>query len=174
VGSLRILDVLALAASGEAAKEMHAFLKGMREDLADAISGIATVYHKNTARAITTANASDLATCIALANAEKVELNLHFPSNGVEGVHATASAQEITTSDASDLSTAINLSTELKANYNSHLTEGSVHLVNDTTNSVTSADATDLSSLITLLNEIKGDYNAHMAGAMQTPKIKDE
>ncbi len=173
MASLRKLDVLAVAASGKAAEELHAYLKGLREDVADAIAGT-TIYHKNESRNEKNADASDLATSITLANSLKVMLNIHFPSNGVEGAHATASAQEITTTDASDLSTAINLSTELKANYNSHLSESGVHLIDDTTNTVTSADATDLATLQTLLNEIKLDYNNHIASYMQTPKIKDE
>lgn len=111
---------------------------------------------------VTTANASDLATSVALVNALKVAVNNHFADTFA---HNTAVSAAISTADATDLATGITLGNAIKAAYNTHRTASNVHFNNDATNAVTSADATDQTSLNTLLNEIKTDFNAHIVSA---------
>ncbi len=170
---MRKLDLLAIAASGKAAEKLHEFLVGMREDVADGIAGGNTaIFHKKVDELEVTADASDLATVITLANSLKDKMNAHFASTGTDGVHASASAEEVTSTDADDQTSANTLLNEIKSDYNDHLTESGVHLNNDSTNAVSSADASDLGTSITLANEIKTDYNAHVAAAMSTPAIE--
>lgn len=170
---LRKLDLVALTASGKAAEKLHEFLVNMREDVAAGIAGgDATIFHKRADDLEVTADASDLPTVIALANALKATMNSHLASNGLTGFHATASAETIVAVDASSQGTANTLLNELKADYNTHLSESGVHLNNDGTNAVSSADAADLGTSITLANEIKADFNAHAVSAMSTPAVE--
>jgi len=119
---------------------------------------------------ISTANASDLATSVALVNAIKVVVNKHFADSAA---HSTGTASAlVTTADATDLATGITLGNALKAAYNTHRTASNVHYNNDSTNAVSSTDATDQTSLNTLLNEMKGDVNAHIASAPTGSYIK--
>lgn len=111
---------------------------------------------------ITTANASDSPTRVALANAIKTILNLHFADSIAHGIALSAA---ITTATATDDTTAIALANACKAAYNTHRTASNVHYNNDSTNAVSSADATDATSCNTLLNEMKGDINAHLVSA---------
>jgi len=172
MGTLRRLDVLAVAASGQAAKELHTFLKLLREDVVDAIAGVTTIFHKNESTLEFDDNATDLPTALVLVNSLRALIVAHLASEGIEGAHRAASAETIAEPAATDQTSAEDLANELKADYNTHLTEAGVHVNNDSTNDVTSADATDLASLLTLVNEIKADYNAHVASVMQTPKIE--
>lgn len=168
-------DILHIAASGEAAKQMHEFLKNLCIDVTNAIAGITTIFHRNQddGSTVLSANASDLATAITLVNEEKAKVNTHLASVVNLGAHLAASAASIAAADATDQATAITLANEIKADYNTHRTESGVHLNNDTTNAVSSADATDLATLQTLVNEIKTDYNAHIASKMSVPPIED-
>lgn len=118
---------------------------------------------------ISTANASDLATSVALANAAKAFVNTHFADTQA---HNSAVSGQIATDDASDLATAITLANALKAAYGTHLTAANVHFTNDATNTIAAADATDQGSLNTLLNELKGDFNAHIVSAPLGSMIK--
>jgi hydroxymethylpyrimidine pyrophosphatase-like HAD family hydrolase len=171
--TLRKLDILAVAASGRAAEELHAFLQALKEDTATALIGNAeSIYHKGVDDKVVVANATDLATSITLANQLKAQANIHLASTGLSGLHLVASAETIAAADATDQATAITLANEIKADYNTHLTESGIHLVNDSTNTVAAADASDLATLQTLLNEIKTDYNAHILGSMASPIVK--
>lgn len=112
--------------------------------------------------AVSTANATDLATSLTLVNEIKDVVDEHF-ADAV--AHDSATSAAITIADATDLASAVTLANDLKAKYNTHRTASNVHYTNDSTNSVTNADATDQSTLNTLINEIKGDVNAHIASA---------
>lgn len=170
--SLRKLDILAAASSGEAAKRVHEFFVGLREDAAAALLADGTIYHKNLDDGVNTPDASDLATLITLVNSLKYRIDPHIKSAGIQGFHAEASGESIDEPDAYDLTTATDLATGIKRDYNTHLTESGVHLNDDSTNTVTSADATDLATGITLANEIKEDFNIHIVGSMSTPAIE--
>lgn len=172
MGMLRRLDLVALTASGSASKELHAFLKGLREDAASAIAGATTVFHKNTDTTEKNANATDLPTALVLVNSLKSRSNAHLASNGIQGAHMAASAATTTAATATDLATAQTLANEIKADFNTHLVESGVHLQNDGTNTVAAANATDLSTLLTLVNQVKTKYNTHIASVMSTPMIE--
>ena len=112
--------------------------------------------------AVTSADASDLATALTLVAELKLKINIHFAD---DVAHDSAVSAQVTTADATNLATAITLANALKAAYNTHRSAANVHFNNDGTNAVAAADASDQSSLETLLNEMKGDFNAHSANA---------
>ena len=173
---LRKLDLTALSASGNAARELRDWLEAAREDIAEGMGGgDATVFHKTQLDGSleTTADAAvTLATVLTLANSLRALIITHWASTGYHGVHMTASAQAFTAPVATDQTEANALLTEMKADYNTHLSESGVHINDDSTNTVTSANATDLASSIALANEIKADYNAHIVAIMATPLVE--
>lgn len=127
-----------------------------------------TIFHGIVGTAVSTADATDTATAVALVNALKAALNTHYASvasAGVEGAHHGTDAA-IATADATDEATAITLANAVKADYNTHRASTTYHATADATNEVTSADATDAASLYTLANEIKVDVNAHVASGL--------
>ncbi len=116
----------------------------------------------DTADVISTADAKDTATRIALANA----LRTAFESHRVKtagGVHGAAdNSNAISAPVATDDASVLNLAIDLNAKYNAHrvLTAGAVHGAADNTNAVTSPDPAQ--STNALLNEIKVDQNSHV------------
>lgn len=114
----------------------------------------------DTVNAVATADATDEASAVALANAIKAAYNLHIADRNFHKVADTTNA--VATANATALASAITLANALKAAYNAHLTQAGVHFTNDTTNATAAADATDQASVDTLLNELKGDFNAHL------------
>lgn len=172
-------DLIALTASGDAAKKLHSLLTGLREDAVSALTGNALdIYHKNAALGLegpeSNPAAADLASALTLVNSLRGKVVAHLASTGVEGTHLVASAAAIAAPVATNLATANTLANELKADYNTHRTETGVHLANDATNAVAAANAVDLATLLALVNEIKSDYNAHIASAMASPAISDQ
>lgn len=140
----------------------------LRNDVANAWANVTTVFHKGNPASITleiTADATDLATSIALANSLRARLNLHLLSTGDVGAHRAASAATVTAAVAVDLATAITLANMEKARFNTHRTEAGVHINNDAANVVVSADAVDQATLNTLATEIKNRFNAHVSAA---------
>jgi hypothetical protein len=166
-------DIIAVTASSAGAAKLHTLLSEMRADLIALASGT-TLFHQGIdEQAIEgRANASDLPTAITLVNSLRTKTVFHLASAGTVGAHATASAQEITAPVATDLATAMALANDIKAKYNTHRTEASVHLNNDTTNSVSAADASDLGTLVTLANAIKVANNAHCSTAITAGYIQ--
>jgi len=122
-----------------------------------------------TADTINSANATNLATSITLANDCKHTINRHFADTLA---HDSAVSAQITTADAlTTLAQVEALAIAIKAAYNTHLSETDVHFTNDSTNTISAADpSSSQTNTDTLLNEIKGDFNAHVisapAGAM--------
>lgn len=120
----------------------------------------------STARTVTAANSSSLATARTLARDIYPIYVLHI-----------ASADQHTTADSTNtiafglpavaetLANLITWANQAKAAYNAHRTQASKHPTNDTTNIVTAADATDQPSLDTLLNDIKTQVIAHLASS---------
>jgi len=169
------LNLIALSASGDAAEKLRLQFQNMREDIAAGLGGgDATIFHKTQLvdSLETTADATDLATVLVLANSLKALMNTHLASTGFHGVHLAASAETIAAADATNAATSYTLLNELKADYNTHNSEAGVHINNDTTNAVSSADATDLATSLTLANEIKADFNAHIVAVMSTPLVE--
>lgn len=111
---------------------------------------------------VASADGSDDATNITLANEIKAVLNRHFADTRA---HDSAVSAEVATADATNEATSVTLANALKAAYNTHLSESNVHFNNDGTNTVTSSDATDTASVSTLINEMKDDLNAHIVSA---------
>lgn len=121
-----------------------------------------------TARTITSANASDLATSLTLLNELCAKYALHLASSEVgDGLaHLVADATNtVATSEVTALAAAQTRANALKTAYNAHRSQSGVHSNDDPGNQVTSSDASDQSSLNTLLNEIKTDFNNHLASA---------
>jgi hypothetical protein len=110
---------------------------------------------------VATANASSLATSVALVNSIKRVVNRHFADARAHKVANTL----ITTADATDLATGITLGNAIKAAYNTHIASTTYHSTADSTNATAATDASDQSTLNTLLNEIKADLNAHVISA---------
>lgn len=122
---------------------------------------------------ITIANASDLATSVALAEQIRVVYLKHLENTSEGGVlaHKVADPAPALVA-ATDLATGITLANAIKADYNVHRASTTYHYNADATNVVASADATDQSSLNTLLNEIKTDLNAHMISGPTAASIR--
>lgn len=112
---------------------------------------------------VTAANATDLATSLALVNQIKAVYNEHAAD---DVAHDSAVSDVITTDDAVDLTTAEDLANELKAAINVHYTEANVHFNNDAANTIAAADATDQGTLDTLINSIKTKLNTHIQNAL--------
>ena len=64
--------------------------------------------------------------------------------------------------DANNLSSALVLCNTLKAAFNAHLIQTSVHIPNDSINSISYVDAVDLPSLIILTNALRVSFNSHV------------
>ncbi len=141
------------------------------------VDGISTFFHLNrtettdtsdyraptvTRVTITSANASNEATLVALANELKADINTHFADTIA---HNSAVSAAVATASATNTATAVTLLNALKAAFNTHLSEANVHYTNDGTNTVAASDATNEGTAITLANEMKGDFNAHVASA---------
>jgi hypothetical protein len=111
-----------------------------------------------TSNPVTSANASDLATSLTLANEIKGIYEDHVKDDAKHKLPLAIT----TLVAASTLATGITLGNAIKTAYNIHRASTTYHYTADATNVVASADATDQSSLNTLLNEIKTDLNAHI------------
>lgn len=111
---------------------------------------------------VSSANASDLTTSLALVNELKVLMNAHFRD---DVAHDSAVSAEVTTVDATDLATAQTLANALKTAWNTHLSAANVHYNNDGTNAIAAANASNQGTLNTLLNEMKTDFVAHFLNA---------
>ncbi len=118
------------------------------------------------ARRISSADASDLATSLTLVNELRAKYELHRVDYGDGLAHLAAdSTNTISAPVATNLATAQTLANELKSDYNAHRSQSGVHHNADSGNGISSSDASDQSSLNTLLNELKTDFNAHLAAA---------
>lgn len=121
-----------------------------------------------TARQITSANATDLDTSLALVNELRAKYALHIGAdNAGDGMahKAQDATNTVAAAVATSLATAITLANEIKVDYTAHIASTTFHHNADATNTVAAADATDQTSLNTLVNELKADLNAHMASA---------
>jgi hypothetical protein len=172
-------DLIALTASGDAARKLWNYLNGLRTDVIRALAvNTAEFYHQNPAigdeAAEVNADATDLPTALVLVNSLRTKIVAHFPSVGPDGTHLVASVEVITAPVATDLATANTLANDLKADFVDHLNEAGVHIEDDTTNTIAASDATDQGSLETLLDEMKVDYNAHILNTMATPPISSK
>lgn len=171
--TMRKLDLIALSASGEAAKKLRDLLEGLREDIVSALAQD-DLYHKTVIDGclITVADATNYATAKVLANAIKPLMNTHLASTGQLGVHRAASAAEITSPDATTDASARTLVHELKDDFNTHLIEAGTHVVNDATNTVVSADPSNEGETVACVNEVKLNYNAHVVVSLSSMTVE--
>lgn len=117
-----------------------------------------------TAMAVTAANASDLATSIALAKELRAIVLQHCGDDAAHKVKDTVFAG--IAAEPTDLATGITFANDLKSKMNTHIGSTTFHYNADATNTIAAANATDQTSLNTLLNEIKTDLVAHINGAL--------
>lgn len=116
-------------------------------------------------------NATDLATCIVLANELRALYELHRVDDLAHKLKDTTNT--ITAAVCYDLTTVQALANDLKTKYNLHRAVVASHSGGaDSTNTVSSANATDLATSITLLNEIKTKLNAHMSAGVTVKGIR--
>jgi hypothetical protein len=134
----------------------------------------------NTTEAVTSADATDLASAYTLANEVKADYNGHRTDASEDSHPTDDDTNVVTAADADTLAKLVTLSNDIRTQYVAHIASASFHLAADETNTVsapaaetnaihlidctvtaTSADATDEASAITLANEIKADYNDH-------------
>lgn len=138
----------------------------------NALRSSGLVPHLAPTNPVTTPNAADLATTVALANAMKAAYNAHIASTVV---HVTAdSTNAVTSADATDQATSNTLLNELKGDLNAHLVLAAAHGVVGGAGSfapatVTTADATDGATSVTLANALKGAVNRHFAAGIKLP-----
>lgn len=131
--------------------------------------GVTTVHHDADERIVTTPNATDLASSLALTKA----LLTAYAQHRTDPLHhrAADSTNTVESGVAAvvGLPSAITAANQLKVAFNAHRSQAGVHWSNDASHAVTSPDATDQSSLNTLLNEMKGNVNGHFASGVSDP-----
>jgi hypothetical protein len=118
------------------------------------------------------ANASNLATSVTLANEIKAIYNRHVAD---DLAHKVGTSPAIATADASvagTVTTVIALVNATKAAFNTHIASTTYHYAADGTNSVATADATDQTSANALANALKTALNAHIQLGLATPSLK--
>lgn len=131
--------------------------------------GSSAVHHDADERTVSVANATDLASSLALT---KALLTVYAQHRTDTLHHQAADATNTVASgvaDVVDLSSAITAANQLKAAFNAHRAQAGVHWTDDAGHAVTSPDATGQPSLNTLLNEMKGDVNGHFAAGVTDP-----
>lgn len=117
---------------------------------------------------VSAANASDLASSLALCNQILDVYKFHMADTLAHKVSGVALASY---AYAADLATAQTRANDVKAKLDVHRASTTYHYTTDA-GTIVAANATDQSSLNTLLNEIKGDLNAHMASAPASKSLR--
>lgn len=123
--------------------------------------GLTTV-HKvaDTANKVTSLNAVDKATAIALANNLKIAFNAHNRdaiSTAPTYHAATGTDYSVTAPSATDIDSLIVLANQIKAKYTAHIADATAHTVADTANTIGAADAGFVASPINKLT-LKAGY----------------
>lgn len=132
-------------------------IAGHRAALDELIAGLP---HYDVGAIVATADASDLATSVALVNALKAAMIAHWASTGM---HLAADPLTVTAADATDLASAQTLVNELFTDWNAHLMQPTtIHKAADVGLRCTSATASDQGTTNTRANEIKRSFNAHV------------
>lgn len=142
---------------------------------ADITSKMATSTHDylvlSTPDIVGSANATDLATSVALANECKAVYNRHVAD---DVAHKVGTSPAVSTADASvagTVTSVVALVNAVKAAYNTHIASTTYHYVADGTNAIATADATDQTTANALANAIKTALNAHIQLSLATPSI---
>lgn len=114
-----------------------------------------------TTDAAASANASNLATSITLADELTALCNRHAADDGAH--KAAYSAAPIAVTALTTEAHVVARANAIKTWYEAHRASTTYHPTADATNTIAASDATDQSSANTLLNELKTDINAHIA-----------
>ncbi len=132
--------------------------------------GAGSAFHMDASeRTVTAANASNLATSLALVN----DLTQVYSFHAADTLgHKAAGNALAATTPCTTLAQAITRANDIKAKFNLHGASTAQHYTADETNVTAATNASDQSSLNTLLNELKGDINAHMASAPASPSLR--
>jgi hypothetical protein len=141
------------------------------------VAAVSTNFHlqlskdaAGTTLAITSANATDLATLLTLTNELIGKGKAHLTDTGAHKVTdpiawpAFGAAVDLATAN-----TALNL---MKASHGTHIASTTFHYNADATNTIAAADATDQGSAQTLANELKTDLTAHIASGLAGETIE--
>lgn len=123
---------------------------------------------------VTAANASSLATSLALTKALITAYNRHISDALAHRVVDGTNVLTATRASVVDLASAITAANEIKAAFNAHRAESGVHGADDAGHEVTASNATIQSELNTLTNALKTAFNAHIADGMSTPSWRTE
>ncbi|HEY8097156.1 MAG TPA: hypothetical protein VIE65_13820, partial [Methylobacter sp.] len=118
--------------------------------------------------AVSSPNASDLTTCITLANEEKLRFNNHISYANAHG--GDVSSDVVISPNATDLPTLITLIHELALNINTHFHRG-LPFHTYRTDGTISGTPIDLASCISFANSIKSFFNTHILASIPTVPI---
>lgn len=125
-----------------------------------------------TALAVTSANASDLATLLTLTN-EIISVGKNHLLD--TGAHKASDAVSWPAFGAAvDLATAQTALNLMKASYNTHIALTTKHYNADAANGIIAADGSNQATCETLANEIKTDLTAHIASGLAGDTIELE
>jgi len=135
-----------------------------------ALGAAGVVVHYDVRTAITTPDASSLATSITLANALKAAYNAHRVNTGE---HAAADATNaVAAADATDLATTQTLLNEIKTDLNAHLLLGSgTHRSVPIQPAVSTANAIDQATANALANALKLALNRHFGSGVKDTTV---
>jgi len=102
-----------------------------------------TTYHKaaDSTNAVSSSDATTLATVLTLANEIKKDYNAHLIESGVHRINDTHN--KVLTADAIDEASVFTLLNEIKAKYTAHIANSEVHKEADTSNTVSATDCGD-------------------------------
>lgn len=136
-------------------------------EMIDALRALGLLQHIGVQDPVTTADASDLTTVQALANALKTAHNAHCADTTV---HDAADATNTTSAAAAtDQTTSNTLLNELKTDFNAHIVLSAPHggrvagEARVTIGTISTANASDLATSIALANALKAAFNRHYA-----------
>jgi len=141
-------------------------------NLVNALGAVGVLLHLEPAQTgdvITTADATDTTTRVALANILRTAYNAHIASTAKHGV--ADATNPTSAAAATNDATALTLINEIKADFNAHqaLITGGVHRGKGGQGStvsapvaITTADGTDATTTGVLINAVKAAFNLHV------------
>lgn len=136
-------------------------LETLTRELTTALAAAGVLPHEGITDLVTTANATNEATLVALANALKAAYNAHIADTDVHG--AADSTNAVSSANATNTASAQTLVNELKADFNAHIILEASHRGLDAQNTVATADGSNEATSITLANALKAAINRHFA-----------
>jgi hypothetical protein len=129
-----------------------------------------------TSNTITTADATDLPTCLVLAAELHVAYGLHIADGATTanlncGAHKVPDVTNVLANPVpTDLTTLVAWVNDVKAKFNLHDVSTTYHYTADTV--IATANATILADSITLINAVKAKFNTHFASAQASVMVK--